>query len=41
MVLVGIYEYETLELAEGFCTEYNKKNNLSYVPDWYMVARLL
>lgn len=33
-------EFDTLELANEFCTEFNKKNNLPIVPDWYMVAKI-
>lgn len=27
--------------AEAFCKNFNKDNNLDYVPDWYMVARIV
>lgn len=30
--------FDTPELAADFCKTYNAKNNLDYVPDWYMVA---
>ena len=30
--------FDTLEEAETFVKEYNAKNNLPYVPDWYMFA---
>jgi len=33
-------EFDTRQEAIDFCKEYNKKNNLDYVPDWYMVANL-
>lgn len=31
--------FETAEEADAFCKEYNSKNNLPRVPDWYMYAR--
>lgn len=30
--------FETYEEAEKFMKEYNKKNNLSQVPNWHMYA---
>lgn len=30
--------FETEEKAIYFCSEYNKKNNKSITPDWYMKA---
>lgn len=33
-------EFDTRQEAIDFCTEYNKKNNLPEVPEWYMVANL-
>lgn len=30
--------FETYEEAEKFMKEYNKKNNFSQVPNWYMYA---
>lgn len=31
--------FKTAEDADQFCKEYNAKNNLPTVPDWYMYAR--
>lgn len=31
-------EFESHEQAESFVNEFNSKNNLDYVPDWYMYA---
>lgn len=36
-----VREFETLEEATIFCEDYNKDNNLPYVPDWYMYAKIL
>lgn len=33
-----VKDFLTPEDAEKFVTEFNKKNDLPYVPDWYMVA---
>lgn len=33
-----VKEFETYEEAEEFVKEFNAKNDLDYVPDWYMVA---
>lgn len=30
--------FDTMKEAEEFCEDFNKDNNLSKVPDWYMVA---
>jgi hypothetical protein len=30
--------FDTLENANAFVKEFNSKNNLPYVPDWYMYA---
>ena len=30
--------FDSKKEAEEFCKEYNKDNNLPYVPDWYMKA---
>lgn len=35
-----IKEFDTLEEANEFCWEFNSKNNLDYVPDWYMTAEI-
>ena len=35
-----VKEFDTLEKAQAFITEYNSVNNLDYVPDWYMFATL-
>lgn len=31
--------FETREEANAFVKEFNGKNDLPYVPDWYMYAR--
>ena len=31
--------FTTEQEAKMFCQEYNKANDLDYVPDWYMVAQ--
>lgn len=31
-------EFDTWEQADKFVTEYNAKNDLPEVPDWYMYA---
>ncbi len=36
-----VKEFETKELAETFCKEYNAKNNKDVVPDWYMYATIV
>lgn len=36
--LDAIQYFETYEEAEKFMKEYNKKNNLSKTPRWYMYA---
>lgn len=33
-----VKEFETYEEAKEFVKEFNSKNDLDYVPDWYMVA---
>jgi len=35
-----IKEFLDLESANLFIDDYNKENNLDYVPDWYMYATL-
>lgn len=35
-----IKEFDTLEQANAFITEFNSKNDKAVVPDWYMYARL-
>lgn len=30
--------FDTVEKAELFCKEFNKDNNKSVTPDWYMMA---
>ena len=35
-----VKEFDTLEKAQAFVVEYNKKNDLPYVPDWYMFAMM-
>jgi len=32
--------FDTYEEAEAFVNDYNKENNLPYVPDWYMYAQI-
>jgi hypothetical protein len=32
------YFFDTLKEANEFVKEYNKDNNLPYVPEWYMYA---
>lgn len=32
-------EFDTYEAAEKYLEEFNSKNDLNYVPDWYMVAQ--
>lgn len=34
----GVLTFDTYEAADKYKTEYNSKNNLPYVPDWYMYA---
>lgn len=34
-----VLEFDTLEEAKDFIKDYNKDNNLSIIPDWYMYAR--
>lgn len=34
----GTKYFETKDLADLFCAEYNKRNNEKTVPDWYMYA---
>ena len=31
-------EFDDLESAKKFVTEFNSKNDKDYVPDWYMYA---
>jgi hypothetical protein len=33
-----IEEFDSYEEAESFRNGFNSKNNLDYVPDWYMYA---
>lgn len=33
-----IKEFDTRELAQKFADEFNSKNGLNHVPDWYMFA---
>ncbi|MDD5149803.1 MAG: hypothetical protein PHC28_04895 [Flavobacterium sp.] len=35
-----VKEFPDLETANKFINEYNSKNDLDYVPDWYMYATL-
>ncbi len=35
-----VLEFDTLEEAQTFIKDYNSKNTLDVVPDWYMTARL-
>lgn len=35
-----VKEFDTLEEANEFCWEFNKENNLNYVPDWYMTTEI-
>lgn len=32
--------FDTKEEAQEYCKIYNAKNNLDYVPDWYMYAEI-
>ncbi len=34
-----IKEFRTVEEADKFIREFNSKNDLDHVPDWYMYAR--
>jgi hypothetical protein len=36
-----VKEFDTLELAETFVTEFNSQNTDSKVPDWYMRAEVV
>jgi hypothetical protein len=36
-----VKEFDTLELAEAFCTEYNSRNTEATAPDWYMQAEVV
>ena len=36
-----VKEFETLELAEAFCTEFNAQNTEPTAPDWYMRAEVV
>lgn len=36
-----VKEFPTKAEAESFVKEFNAKNNLSYVPDWYMYAEII
>ncbi len=36
-----VKEFDTLELAETFVTEYNSHNTEETVPDWYMRAEVV
>ena len=31
--------FDTEDEADTYCKQFNKDNNLPYVPDWYMVAQ--
>lgn len=33
--------FDSAESALAFCKEYNKVNNQSVTPDWYMVAKYI
>lgn len=35
-----VKEFETLQEAKDFVTEFNSKNNLPYAPDYYMTAEI-
>lgn len=36
-----VKEFDTLELAEAFVTEFNSRNTEDTVPDWYMRAEMV
>ncbi len=36
-----VKEFDTLELAETFVTEFNSHNTEEKVPDWYMRAEVV
>lgn len=36
-----VKEFETLEIAEAFCREFNAENTEETVPDWYMRAEVV
>lgn len=36
-----VREFDTYEEALAFCEDFNKDNNLPYVPDWYMYAEIV
>jgi len=36
-----VREFPSYADAEAFCKDYNKDNNKTPVPDWYMAARIL
>jgi hypothetical protein len=38
--LDGIRGFRTEQAAKNYITKYNASNNLPYVPDWYMYARM-
>lgn len=33
--------FDTYDEAFEFCEEFNKENNLPYVPDYYMLAKIM
>lgn len=35
-----VKEFATREEADAFIKEFNKDNNKSIIPDWYMYARI-
>jgi hypothetical protein len=36
-----VKEFDSYGEAVSFCAEFNKDNNLDYVPDWYMTAEIV
>jgi hypothetical protein len=36
-----VREFETLELAQSFCDDFNSQNTETTVPDWYMRAEVV
>lgn len=36
-----VKEFDTLEEANEFCWDFNSKNNLLNVPNWYITAEII
>jgi hypothetical protein len=37
----SIEKFDSASEAEEFCKEFNKDNPTDYVPNWYMIARIV